>query len=215
MTSMTLYDYFRSSAAYRVRIALNIKGLDYAQVPVNLAMGEHATESFHRVNAQGLVPILVDADFTLAQSLAICEYLEETHAEPPLLPQGAAARARVRNLALAVACDIHPLNNLRVLNYLTSNLGIDEQRKLIWYRHWVEVGFSSMEQQLADDDVSGEFCHGDRPGLADCCLVPQVFNARRFQVDLTAYPNIVRIDAACNALASFAQAHPEKQPGAV
>jgi maleylacetoacetate isomerase len=166
------------------------------------------------VNVQGLVPTLVDGDLTLAQSLAICEYLEETHAEPPLLPQRAAARARVRKLALAIACDIHPLNNLRVLKYLTGELGISEEQKLTWYRHWVGVGFSGIEQQLAGDAETGEFCHGDWPGLADCCLVPQVFNARRYQVDLSPFPTIVRIDAACNTLPPFALAHPENQLGA-
>lgn len=211
----TLYGYFRSSAAYRVRIALNLKGLAYDQAPVNLVKGEQRGEEYLARNPQGLVPALVTDDGArLTQSLAICEYLDERYPEPALLPADAAGRARVRALAQAVACEIHPLNNLRVLKYLTGELGVDEATKMTWYRHWVTEGFAALEAQLSREAGSGDFCHGDTPGLADLCLVPQVFNAERFECDLAPYPRIRRIVANCRALDAFAQAAPEAQPDA-
>jgi maleylacetoacetate isomerase len=215
MTTLKLYDYFRSSAAYRVRIALNLKGLEYAQVPVKLSAGAQRATDYFSVNPQGLVPTLAVDNENLGQSLAICEYLEECYPKPPLLPQTPAERARVRSLALMIACDIHPLNNLRVLNYLVTDLVVSESKKLDWYRHWVATGFSALEHRLAEDGPSGTFCHGDEPTLADCCLVPQVYNARRFGVDLTSFPIITRVDAACNEQPGFARAHPESQSNAV
>lgn len=212
---MKLYSYFRSSAAYRVRIALNLKGIAYEQVPVNLLKGEEKGDDYRKVNPQGLVPALVTADGrVLTQSLAICEYLEEVYPYPPLLPADAAGRARVRALANLLACEIHPLNNLRVLQYLTGTLGVDEEQKLAWYRHWVVEGFNALEALLADSSNTGRFCHGDQPTLADVCLVPQVFNARRFKCELSPYPTIQRIGEACEALPAFQAAAPEQQPDA-
>ncbi|WP_136066362.1 maleylacetoacetate isomerase [Modicisalibacter radicis] len=212
---MKLYGYFRSSAAYRVRIALNLKGLDYALVAVNLVDGEqHGGDNLAR-NPQGLVPTLeTDNGTLLAQSLAICEYLDEHHPEPPLLPADTEARARVRALAQAIACEIHPLNNLRVLEYLTGELGLDETAKHGWYRHWISEGFEALEALLADSPATGAFCHGDTPTLADACLVPQVFNARRFECDLSAYPTLRRIAAHCDTLDAFQRAAPAAQPDA-
>ncbi len=212
---MKLYDYFRSSAAYRVRIALNLKGLSPERAFVHLRKGEQRTADYLALNPQGLVPALALDDGTLlTQSLAIVEYLDETHPEPPLLPAAPAARARVRSLALQVACDIHPLNNLRVLNYLTGTLGVSIAQKDGWYRYWVDVGLEALEAQLARDPATGRFCHGDSPTLADVCLVPQLANARRFEVDLDAYPTLLRIDAACAAMTAFAAAAPGRQPDA-
>ncbi|MBF8222531.1 maleylacetoacetate isomerase [Halomonas sp. 328] len=211
----TLYGYFRSSAAYRVRIALNLKGLAHDQAPVNLVKGEQRGEEYLARNPQGLVPALVTDDgVRLTQSLAICEYLDERYPDPALLPADAAGRARVRALAQSVACEIHPLNNLRVLKYLTGELGLDEAAKMTWYRHWIAEGFAALEAQLSREAGSGDFCHGDTPGLADLCLVPQVFNAERFECDLAPYPRIRRIVANCRALDAFAQAAPEAQPDA-
>ncbi|MCE8036157.1 maleylacetoacetate isomerase [Halomonas sp. MCCC 1A11062] len=211
----TLYGYFRSSAAYRVRIALNLKGLDYAQVPVNLVKGEQRDEANLARNPQGLVPILeTDEGVQLSQSLAICEYLEERHPEPALLPADPEGRARVRSLAQLVACEIHPLNNLKVLKYLVHELKLDEAAKLAWYRHWIAEGFTALEARLAGEPATGEFCHGDSPTLADLCLVPQVFNAERFECDLSAYPTIRRIAERCRAMEAFAKAAPGAQPDA-
>jgi maleylacetoacetate isomerase len=213
---MKLYDYYRSSAAYRVRIALNLKGV----VPddrtfVHLRMGNHRAQDYLALNPQGLVPALeLDDKRVLTQSLAIVEYLEETHPVPPLLPSDAASRSRVRAIALNIACEIHPLNNLRVLNYLTGTLGATEEQRNGWYKYWIDVGFEALERQLARDDATGTFCHGETPTLADVCLVPQVANARRFKIDLSPYPTLVRIESACNALPAFAQAAPSKQPDA-
>ena len=204
---MKLYDYFRSSAAYRVRIALNLKGLSYERIAVNLLQGEQKEDSYKTLNPQGLVPTLVDDDKVFTQSLAICEYLEETHPEPPLLPSDPVARAQVRTLALAVACEIHPLNNSGVLKYLVEQLGASETDKLVWYHHWLREGFTSIETLLANQ--SGRFCHGDSPTLADVCLVPQMFNARRFKLDLTPFPTIVRIEQTCLELPAFADARPK------
>ncbi|HVE50619.1 MAG TPA: maleylacetoacetate isomerase [Casimicrobiaceae bacterium] len=212
---MKLYGYFRSSAAYRVRIALNLKGLAPEGSSVHLQKGEQRTDDYLALNPQGLVPALVtDTGEVLTQSLAIIEWLDETHAQPPLLPSDALDRARVRSIALAIACDIHPLNNTRVLSYLVHTLGVSEEQKNGWYRYWIDLGFEALEARLARESDTGRFCHGDAPTLADVCLVPQVANARRFKVDLKAYPTITRIDVACNALPAFAKAAPELQPDA-
>ncbi|PSJ22580.1 maleylacetoacetate isomerase [Halomonas sp. ND22Bw] len=211
----TLYGYFRSSAAYRVRIALNLKGLAYDQAPIDLVAGEQRGEGYLADNPQGLVPTLVTDDgLRLTQSLAICEYLEEVHPEPALLPEAPAERARVRALAQLVACEMHPPNNLRVLKYLTGELGVDEAARLGWYRHWVHEGFTALEAMLSREAGSGQFCHGDAPTLADACLVPQVFNAERFECDLSAYPRIRRIADNARALDAFRRAAPGEQPDA-
>lgn len=211
-----LYTYFRSSAAYRVRIALQLKGLDYQAIPTHLLRhgGDQHTEEYLAKNPEGLVPTFVDDGQIITQSLAIIEYLDEAYPEPALLPAPAIERARVRALALYVACDIHPLNNLRVLRYFAHTLDLTQAQRDTWYRHWIEVGFDALEQQLARSPYTGECCHGDRPGLADCCLVPQVFNARRFDVDLTRYPTLQRITAHCETLPAFISAHPAQQPDA-
>lgn len=212
---MKLYGYFRSSAAYRVRIALNLKGLSYDAVPIHLTKdgGEQHRGAFRALNPQALVPVLEDGGHVLTQSLAILEYLEEIHPEPPLLPADAAGRARVRALALQVACEIHPLNNLRVLQYLKQELNLDEGARERWYRHWIATGFAAFEASLSAAGT-GRFCHGDAPGLADVCLIPQLFNARRFACDLAAYPRMLGVEAACAALPAFAAAHPARQPDA-
>jgi len=213
---MRLYGYWRSSAAWRVRIALNLKGLSWESVPVHLVRdgGEQRQAPFLQLNPQGLVPVLEDGNAVLAQSLAIIEYLEETHPAVPLLPADPAARARVRSLAQLVACEIHPLNNLRVLQHLRDVLGLDQAQCDAWYRHWVSEGLAALEARLAREPGSGRFCHGDTPGLADCCLVPQLYNARRYGCDLDAYPALLRIEAACNALEAFKSAAADAQPDA-
>jgi maleylpyruvate isomerase len=211
---MRLYGYFRSSAAYRVRIALNLKGLEYEYVPIHLRKGEQRSGSYRAVNPQELVPTLSDDRGTFTQSLAIIEYLEECYPEPPLLPAAPEARARVRALALAIACEIHPLDNLRVLQYLTRTLGIGEDAKNGWYRHWIDLGLAALETQLARDPAAGPFCYGAAPTLADVCLVPQLANARRLPMPLDVYPTLLRIEAACNALPEFAAAAPALQPDA-
>jgi maleylacetoacetate isomerase len=212
---MKLYDYFRSSAAYRVRIALNLKGLTPERAFVHLRRGAQRGDDYLAVNPQGLVPALVtDGGDVLTQSLAIIEWLDETQPQPPLLPASAAGRARVRSVALAVACDIHPLNNLRVLNYLTGTLGATDAQKDGWYRYWCDVGLEALETRLAREAATGAFCHGETPTLADICLVPQLVNARRVNLDLAPYPTLLRIEAACNALPAFAAAVPAKQPDA-
>ena len=205
-----LYTYFRSSAAFRVRIALNLKKLAWEPRVVWLPDDEHRAQAYREMNPQGLVPTLVAGELRLTQSLAIIEYLEQVHPEPALLPAPAAERARVRSLALAVACDIHPLNNLRVLKYLKNTLGQDQPAIDAWYRHWCEVGLEAFERQLADG-AAGRYCHGDAPTLADVCLVPQVFNARRFAVDLARYPELMRRFERCMALDAFAAAQPSAQ----
>jgi maleylacetoacetate isomerase len=213
---MKLYDYFRSSAAYRVRIALNLKGIEPDERTfVHLRMGNQRAQDYLALNPQGLVPALaLDDGHVLTQSLAIVEYLEETHPAPPLLPVAPAARARVRSIALAIACEIHPLNNLRVLNYLIGTLGVSREQKDGWYKYWVDVGFEALERKLAHESDTGRFCHGEAPTLADICLVPQLANARRFNIDLSPYPTLTRIEAACLALPAFAAATPERQPDA-
>jgi maleylpyruvate isomerase len=212
---MKLYGYFRSSAAFRVRIALNLKGLAFDTLVVNLSTGEHFSEEYRQVNPQGRVPTLVDGGVTLFQSPAILEYLEESYPDPALLPVGAQSRARVRAVANIIACDIHPLNNLAVLNYLAGPLATSEKQKKIWYQHWVSEGFKAVETLLSDSNNTGEFCNGDKPGLADIYLVPQVFNAQRFDCDLSFFPNIERIFSACMSLEPFDAAQPSKQPEAV
>jgi maleylacetoacetate isomerase len=210
---MKLYTYFRSSAAYRVRIALNLKGLDYEAVPVHLLAdgGQHLLDDYLAVNPSGLVPALQDDDILLSQSMAIIEYLEEVHPQVALLPRDAIGRARVRELAQIVACDIHPVNNLRVLKYLVKQLGQPEEAKTDWYRHWVIEGLRALEAHLARNPGTGSFCHGDTPTIADCFLVPQVFNAKRFEIDVTAYPTIARINDLCVDLPAFKAAHPSQQ----
>jgi maleylacetoacetate isomerase len=213
---MKLYTYFRSSAAYRVRSALNLKGLAYDSVPVHLARsgGEQHQPEYRLINPAGLVPALEDGGEVLTQSLAILEYLEEAHPEPPLLPGDAMQRARIRALALAIACDIHPVNNLRVLQYLTREFGADEASKNAWYRYWVETGLTAVEAMLRTVPDHARFCFGDVPTLADVCLVPQVFNARRFQCDLSSMPRILRVAGHCETLDAFRLAAPENQPDA-
>jgi len=209
---MKLYGYFRSSAAFRVRIALNLKQLDYESAFIHLRRGDQGQPGFRAVNPQGLVPALETDGQILIQSLAIIEYLDETRPEPPLLPRDPAGRARVRALAEIVACDIHPINNLRVLRYLHRSFGQDEQAIGTWYNHWIDAGFQALEQLLANDARSGAFCHGDAPSLADVALVPQVVNAERYKLDLAPYPTIKRIFDRCMKLDAFAAAHPDRQP---
>jgi maleylacetoacetate isomerase len=215
IAAMKLYNYFRSSASYRVRIALALKGLDYDYQGVHLLKNEQLAESYAAVSASRLVPTLVDGDQVLTQSLAICEYLDETHPEPPLLPVGdPVGRARVRALALDIACEIHPLNNLRVLRYLVHDLKVSEDDKNRWYRHWVESGLGVVERQLQDDARTGCYCHGDTPTLADICLVPQIFNARRVDSRLDHVPTVMRIFDACMLLSAFDGTQPSKCPDA-
>lgn len=213
---MKLYTFFRSSAAFRVRIALNLKGLKHELRPVHLLKngGEQHGESYKHLNPQQLVPTLVSDGRPITQSLAIVEYLNEIAPEPPLLPKEAVARARVRQLALAVACDIHPLPNLRVVQYLKQRLGADEGAVLAWQRHWMAEGFAALEAQLSGDAATGAFCHGNDPTLADICLVPQLFNGRRWKLDMTPYPTLLRIEETAYKLAAFAAARPENQPDA-
>lgn len=210
---MELYTYFRSSAAYRVRIALNLKGLqtDYRYVHLVKDGGQHRKSEYRKLNPQGLVPVLVDDGNVLTQSLAIIEYLDETHPNPLLLPADPVGRARARALSQVVACEIHPVNNLRILKYLEKEFGIDEAGRKQWYRHWVVEGFTALERMLADNPASGKFCHGNTPTIADLCLVPQVYNARRFDVDMNAFPTIARIGAECLKLSAFSDAAPERQ----
>lgn len=213
--AMKLYDYFRSAAAYRVRIAFNWKGIAVERAFVHLRKGEQRASDFLALNPQGLVPALaLDDGRLLTQSLAIVEYLEEAYPEPPLLPRDVAGRARVRAIALAIACDIHPLNNLRVLHYLTGTLGASDAQRDGWYRYWIDVGLEALEVQLSREPATGRFSHGDSPSIADLCLVPQLANARRFHVDVSSYPTLTRIEAACIALPAFADAAPARQPDA-
>ena len=211
---MELYNYFRSSASYRVRIALALKGLDYDYRAVHIAKNEQFHESYAAVSASRLVPLLRDGEHVLTQSLAIIEYLDETRPLPPLLPATAAERARVRAIALAIACEIHPLNNLRVLGYLNKTLGIAEEQRNAWYRHWVETGLATVEAMLAGDPRTGTCCHGDTPTLADVCLVPQIFNAQRFKCRLDHVPTVMRVFDACMQLDAFEKTRPEACPDA-
>lgn len=214
MAGLTLYGYFRSSAAFRVRIALNLKGLDYEQQSVHLAQGHQLRAEFRAINPQALVPVLVVGEQRMTQSLAIMEYLEETHPQPPLLPQEPLARQRVRSLAQIVASDIHPINNTRILKYLGSQLKIEEPARNTWYRHWIAEGLAVIEKRLLEEAGTGVFCHGDTPTVADCCLVPQIFNARRYGSDLGPYPTVMNIYERCMALPAFDKAAPLNQPDA-
>ena len=209
--AMKLYNYFRSSASFRVRIALAIKALPFEYVAVHLARGEHRLPAYAAMAADGLVPMLEDGDIRLSQSMAIIEYLDETHPEPALLPGDALGRARVRALAQSIACEIHPLNNLRVLKYLVRELKVDEEAKNTWYRHWVRDGLLSFERQLAQQPAS-RYCWGDTPTLADCCLVPQVFNGRRFDVNFDGLPRTMAAFEACMQLEAFQLAQPSSCP---
>ncbi|MBR7748331.1 maleylacetoacetate isomerase [Undibacterium baiyunense] len=217
---MQLYGYFRSSASYRVRIALNLKGLDYEQIPVHLVKngGEQFSESFRAINPESLVPALVDehegTQLALSQSLAIIEYLEEKYPAIALMPSDLADRAYVRALSLSIACDIHPVNNLRILKYLSANFGINDEQKNAWYRHWCEVGLKAIEARLAVSPQRGDFCFGDQPGMADCFLIPQIYNAQRFQADLSGMPIIMEINQRCLALEAFQKAAPANQADA-
>lgn len=213
---LKLYSYFRSSAAYRVRIALNLKGLsyDYASVHLLREGGMQFAEPFRTLNPQQLVPLLVNDGFHVSQSLAIIEYIDEKFPGTPLMPNTAEGRARVRQLALAIACDIHPLQNLRVLRYLTGTLGLSEDDKAGWLKHWLGLGLQALETDLSRADTRGKFCYGDLPTLADCVLVPQMFSASRFGVDVTPFPTLRAICAACESLEPIAAAHPSRQPDA-
>ncbi len=215
---MKLHNYFRSSTSFRVRIALALKGLPYDYRSYQLRKGEQRSETYLALNPQGLVPTLELGDdaggAVLAQSLAIIEYLEEVCPEPALLPTDPLGRARVRGLAYAIACDIHPLNNLRVLQYLVGPLGHETAAQGEWFRHWVAVEFAALEKRLAGEPETGRFCHGDSPSLADLCLVPQVINGRRFDCDMAPYPTINRIHEACMAIPAFADSAPDRQPDA-
>lgn len=211
---MQLYNFFRSGTSHRLRIALNLKGLAYDYVAVDLRAEEHLGAAFKALNPQGLVPALVDGDRVLTQSPAIIEWLEERHPNPPLLPADPEARARVRALAAIVGCDIHPINNRRILEYLRKTLGCDEAAVNAWCATWIDAGFAALEAMLAAEATRGDFCFGASPTLADVYLVPQVESARRFKVDLAPYPNIVAIDAACGKLDAFRRAVPAMQPDA-
>ncbi len=210
---LELYTFFRSSASFRVRIALNLKGLAWTPHAVSLPAGAQKQPAYRAVNPQGLVPALADGTQVLSQSLAIIEYLDETRSGPRLLPADPAGRARVRSLSMLIAAEIHPLNNLRVLGYLRETLKLDEAALAGWYRHWCDEGLAAFERQLADGG-SGRFCHGDQPTMADACLVPQVFNARRFDTRVERYPAVMRIHDACMALEAFRKAEPSAQPDA-
>ena len=213
---MKLYTFFRSSASYRVRIALNLKGLDYEQAPIHLRRGggEQLKPAYRMINPQALVPALEDEGQILSQSLAIIEYLEERYPKPPLLPSDAADRALVRSMALLIACEVHPIQNLRVLNHLKSDHQQSDGDTMRWARHWIDLGFSALEGMINSRSAEGEFCFGETPTMADLCLVPQLANARRFGVDLAAYPKLLAIEAACMSLSAFANAAPERQPDA-
>jgi maleylacetoacetate isomerase len=210
-SEFTLYGYFRSSAAFRVRIALNLKGIAPDNHFIHLRKNEQFDLAYLNLNPQRLIPALVHGGNTITQSLAIMEYLDEVHPAPPLLPPDAAGRARVRALSLAIACDIHPLNNLRVLRRL-QGMDISEDQRTDWQRHWIAEGFAALEQEL--ENRTGRFCHGDTPTMADCCLIPQMTNARRSDMDLSSYPALLAIEQACYTLPAFTGARPENQPDA-
>jgi maleylacetoacetate isomerase/maleylpyruvate isomerase len=211
---MELYNYFRSSSSYRVRIALALKGIAYDYVPVHLVKSEQLKPPFADIAPGRLVPLLKDGDTLLTQSLAIIEYLDETHPEPPLLPGDAHSRARIRALALDIACEIHPLDNLRVLRYLVHEMHVSDEDKNRWYRHWVESGLETVERQLAGHPATGRFCHGDTPTLADIVLVPQIFNAQRMDCRLDHVPTVMRVFGECMTLAAFSGTQPSACPDA-
>lgn len=212
--SMTLYGFFRSGTSYRTRIALNLKGLTYDQVTLDIRSGRHRQPDFLAINPQGLVPALVTEKATLIQSPAILEWLEEVYPDPPLLPKEPLARAHVRALAAIIGCDIHPVNNLRILNALKSRFGADDTVVADWCGTWIKAGFEALEAMLKADGTRGTFCYGGKPSLADAYLIPQVSNAHRFKVNMAPFPLIAQVDAACRALDAFARAAPEKQPDA-
>ena len=213
---MKLYTFYRSSASFRVRIALNLKGLTYDQVPIHLRRGggEQLMANYRAINPQALLPTLEDEGRHLTQSLAIIEYLEETHPNPPLLPKSALDRALVRSMALVIACEVHPIQNLRVLNYVKKEYNQTDEQVNLWAQHWIDLGLAALEQMITAQPARGKFCFGDSPTLADICLVPQLGNARRFDCDLSRYPSILSIEKACIAIPAFADAAPEKQPDA-
>ena len=214
--ALTLYSYWRSSAAYRVRIGLNLKALDYKIQSVHLVRdgGEQRADGYRALNPQRFVPTLLHGERRITQSMAILEYMDECWPKPALLPTDARGRARVRALSQLVACDIHPLNNLRVLQYLKHELGTEQPVIDEWVRHWMHEGFGAMQAMLAESTETGAFCHGESPTMADCCLIPQLYNARRFDLDLSAYPELIRIEANALALPAFERARPENQPDA-
>ncbi len=212
---MKLYDYAFSSAAYRVRIALNLKGIPYDRAVINLLKSDQQSDAYKAVNPQALIPTLEDGGHVIGQSLAIVEYLDEVHPSPPLLPSYPAEKARVRQIAYEIACDIHPINNMRVRAQLKAMGHAEDEILRTWYAHWITLGFAALEKQLSTSKLTGTFCHGDTPTLADICLVPQMANAYRFKVPVDAFPTLVRIDKACRALPAFAAAAPEKQPDAI
>jgi maleylacetoacetate isomerase len=211
-----LYTFFRSSASYRVRIALNLKGLSYEQAAIHLRRGggEQLSAAYKAINPQALVPALEDNGKMLTQSLAIIEYLEETHPNPPLLPKNPADKALVRSMALVIACEVHPIQNLRVLNYVKANYNQTDEQVNKWAQHWIDLGLSALQEMIAAQPKRGKFCFGDAPTIADICLIPQLGNARRYGCDLSKYPAILAIEKNCNALSAFANAAPEKQPDA-
>ena len=210
---MKLYGFSRSSAAFRVRIALNLKGIAWEHINISLPDGDQFDDSYKTLNPQGRVPTLIDGDNVLYQSMAILEYLEETHPEPAFLPSDPVGRARVRGLADIIACDIHPLNNLAVLKFMSREMGADKDAvNVTWYQHWIYEGFHALEAHLAADSETGTFAHGDAPGLVDICIVPQVFNAQRYECDLSPYPRLMGIFAECMKLEAFSNAQPSKQP---
>lgn len=212
---MKLYTYFRSTAAFRVRIALNLKGIAYESLPKALLKNEHRSAEYTALNPQGLIPALDTGAAVLSQSLAIIEYLEETHPTPPLLPSDPIGRARVRSLALAIACDIHPLNNLRVQNYLRHELGQEKDKVNPWCRHWIAAGFKGIEASAREYSTCGDFFYGDAVSMADVCLLPQIFNARRVDMDLAPFPTLVKISRHLESMPAFANARPEVQPDAM
>lgn len=212
--ALKLYDYFRSSAAYRVRIVMNLKGVEAERVYVNLAKGDQHDPAFRALSPVGLVPVLEHDGRRIHQSAAIIGYLDALHREPPIHPADPYGRARVEGIALSMLADMHPLTNLRVLNFVEHGIGAGKEGRTKWIAHWVHVGLEALETRLAAEPETGSFCHGDSPTLADACLVPQLFFARRFDLDLGPYPTLIRIDEACNALPAFAAAHPTRQPDA-
>lgn len=211
---MKLYGYFRSGTSHRVRLALNLKGLDYESISVNLSQDEQLKPAYKAINPQGLVPVLQTDDLQLFQSPAILEWLEETYPETPLLPKDSAGRMYVRALSAMIGCDIHPINNRRILQYLRNELSVDEEQVIMWCQRWINDGFTALEKHLEQDKQRGNFCYGDSPTLADCYLIPQVYSARRFKVDMSAYPNIEAIDKHCHTLQAFIEADPSHQEDA-
>jgi maleylpyruvate isomerase len=213
---MKLYTFFRSSASYRVRIALNLKGIGYEQAPIHLRRGggEQLTAAYRAINPQALVPALEDNGKILTQSLAIIEYLDEKYPNPPLLPKDSADKAIVRSMALGIACEVHPIQNLRVLNYVKATYKQTDEQVNQWAQHWIDLGFAALQEMITAQPKRGKFCFGDTATLADVCLIPQLGNARRYGCDLAKYPTILEIEKNCNALPAFADAAPEKQPDA-